>query len=386
MKGARGGGERAVSAAPRRPLRPLPAGRPRPLPSWRPCLRTTCGSSCGSTRPAEPSAPSATRPRRGTAWREYRGPRRERGASGGRASPGREALTRGLSLSRGFTFKKTSPSGGPPREPRGLVAASALREKDVNTSLSAVTSALPAAKDKNTQIQDFFPVVPGGCGVQPGPALARPREASRGPAASRQRSVSEGLRGAPAPRPAAAPVVAIGDDWDDIDDFDLSGIEKKYCRPPVLSPKGQRATPKASQRPDPRLDEPTGSSPGTVGQDTGLRSRGSPEHGETSPAAEQQPSSQQSVICLEDSAPCSGNKAAGESLWEDLSADVILDDDREEGHPGNNLFQSTSEIEENMFVFARRGLDFSEIRGSCMLVSDKQLWVRGFCLGNQQNL
>ncbi|XP_054071343.1 recQ-like DNA helicase BLM [Rissa tridactyla] len=233
----------------------------------------------------------------------------------------------------GFTFKKTSPAGGPPREPRGLVAASALREKDVNTSLSAVTSALPAAKDKNTQIQDFFPVVPGGCGVQPGPALARPREASRGPAASRQRSASEGLRGAPAPRPAAAPVVAIGDDWDDIDDFDLSGIEKKYCRPPVLSPKGQRATSKASQRPDPHLDEPTGSSPGTVGQDTGLRSCGSPEHGETSPAAEQQPSSQQSVICLEDSAPCSGNKAVGESLWEDLSADVILDDDREEGHP-----------------------------------------------------
>ncbi|NXV48094.1 BLM protein, partial [Uria aalge] len=211
-------------------------------------------------------------------------------------------------------------------------AASALREKDVNTSLSALASALPVAKDKKPQIQDFFPVVSGGCGVQPGPALARPREVSGGPAASGQRSVSEGLRGAPAPRPAAAPVVAIGDDWDDIDDFDLSGIEKKYCRPPVLSPKGQRATCKASQRPDPRLDEPPGSS-STVGQDTGLHSRSSPEHRETSPVAEQQPSSQQSVICLEDSAPYSGNKAAGESLWENLSADVILDDDREEAHP-----------------------------------------------------
>ncbi|NWU50332.1 BLM protein, partial [Dromas ardeola] len=208
-----------------------------------------------------------------------------------------------------FTFKKTSPAGGPPREPRGLPAASALREKDVNTSLSALASALPAAKDKKTQIQDFFPAVSGGCGLQPGPALSRPREASRGPAASGQRSVSEGLCGAPTPRPVAAPVIAIGDEWDDIDDFDLSGIEKKYCRPPVLSPRGQRTTCKASQRPDPRLDEPPGSSPGTVGQDTGPRSHSSLECGETSPEAEQQPSSQQSVICLEDSAPCSGNKA-----------------------------------------------------------------------------
>lgn len=36
-----------------------------------------------------------------------------------------------------------------------------------------------------------------------------------------------------------------------------------------------------------------------------------------------------------------------------------------------------------MFVFAHRGLDFSEIRGSCMLISEKQLWVHGFRLGNR---
>lgn len=150
--------------------------------------------------------------------------------------------------------------------------------------------------------------------------------------------MSEGLCGAPAPRPAAAPLIAVEDEWDDIDDFDLSGIEKKYCRAPVLSPKGQRAACKASQKSNPRRDEPPGSPSGTGGDDAGPRCQGASERGDTSPEAEQRPLSQQSVVCLEDSAPCSGNKALGEALWENLPADVILGDDREEAHPGNSSF------------------------------------------------
>ncbi|KAM7103991.1 recQ-like DNA helicase BLM isoform 1-T1 [Ciconia maguari] len=239
----------------------------------------------------------------------------------------------------GFTFKKTSLAGALPREPRGLSAASALRDKDVNVCLAALASSLPAAKDKNAQTQGFFPAVAGGRGLEQAgasPAPASSCEASKGPAASGTRSVTKGLCGAPAreagPGPAAGPVVAVEDEWDDIDDFDLSGIEKKYCRPPVLSPKGQRAARKASQRSNPRLGEPPGS-PGTVGNDTGPRSHGASEHGKTSPEAEQQPLSQQSVICLGDAAPCSSNKAVGEGLWENLPAEVILDDDGEEAHP-----------------------------------------------------
>ncbi|NXQ89451.1 BLM protein, partial [Nyctibius grandis] len=246
-----------------------------------------------------------------------------------------------------FTFKKTSPAGAGPREPRGPAAASALRDKDVNTSLAAPASPLRAAKDKRTQIPGFSPAVSGGRGL--GPACARPRETARGPAASAQRSVAEGLRGAPAreagPGPAPGPVITIEDEWDDIDDFDLSGIEKKYGRPPVLSPKGQRAACKASQRPQPRLEEPPGS-PGAVGEDTGTSGRR-----ETSPEAEPRPLSQQSLICLEDSAPCSANKAVGEGLWEDLSADVILDDDRGEAHPAaddkSGVSQKPSSDEKN---------------------------------------
>ncbi|XP_074956974.1 recQ-like DNA helicase BLM isoform X2 [Phalacrocorax aristotelis] len=252
----------------------------------------------------------------------------------------------------GFTFKKTSPSGAVPREPRGLPAASALRDKDVNTSLAALAASLPAAKNKKLQIQDFFNAAPGGGGPQPAcasPAPAVASEASRAPAPAGERS--QGLRRAPAcgaaPRPAAGPVVLVEDEWDDIDDFDLSGIEKKYCGPRVLFPKGQPAACKASQRSDSRLDEPPGSSPGTpagprahprppaspVGDEAGPRSRGASERGETPAKAEQRPLSQQSLICLEDSAPCSDSKAVDEGLWESLSADVILDDDGEEAQP-----------------------------------------------------
>ncbi|NXX56164.1 BLM protein, partial [Scopus umbretta] len=73
--------------------------------------------------------------------------------------------------------------------------------------------------------------------------------------------------------PAPAPVVTIEDEWDDIDDFDLSGLRKKSCRAPVLSPKGPQAACKASQRSAPRLGEPPGSA-GTLGNETGPRSRG----------------------------------------------------------------------------------------------------------------
>ncbi|NXS95293.1 BLM protein, partial [Jacana jacana] len=240
--------------------------------------------------------------------------------------------------SAGFTFKKTSPAGGPPREPRGLPAASALREKDVNTSSPPLAPAAPAAKDRKAQIQHFFPAASAGCSLQPSPVPARPREGSRGPGPSGQRSVSEGLRGTPVPRPAAAPVVALGDEWDDIDDFDLSGIEKKYCRPPVLSPKGPRASCRASQRPEPPCcggEELPGSCLSAVGPDAGPRVQGTSEPGQTSPEAQQQPASQQSVICLEDSAPGCDSEAVGEEdLWEDLPADGILGDEREEAQPG----------------------------------------------------
>lgn len=194
----------------------------------------------------------------------------------------------------------------------------------MNTSLSALTSPLSVSKEKKTQIQHFFPAVasPHGQGIKSSaasPTLGRPQEVSKGPLPPLKRSVSEGLQGSP------SPVIATEDEWDDIDDFDLSGVEK-YCRPPLLSSRGQQVSCVASQR----SDKPPGS-PGTAGGDHGAL-----QSGETLPEAEHLSSSQQSVICLEDAAPCSSDRAVGKDAWQDLDADAILVDGREETRPGND--------------------------------------------------
>ncbi|NWR36321.1 BLM protein, partial [Tachuris rubrigastra] len=112
------------------------------------------------------------------------------------------------------------------------------------------------------------------------------------------------------PGPAALPAVTIADEWDDIDDFDLSGIER-FCRPPALSPKGLRVPGKA--RP-----EPPGC-PGTAGR-------------EAPAEAEPRPGSQQPLICLEDS-----------------PADLVPDEDGAEPRPGNAVFEGTGELEKILF-------------------------------------
>ncbi|XP_027762300.1 basic proline-rich protein-like [Empidonax traillii] len=150
----------------------------------------------------------------------------------------------------GFTFKKAR---------GGSAAASVLRDKDVNTSLAA-PAAPPAGKAP-------------ACGSEP------PR--STGSAA-------------PAGKAGPGPAVTIGDEWDDIDDFDLSGIER-FWRPPFLPPKGPRAPGKAGPEP-----------PGC----------GGPAGAEAPPEAEPRPLSQRSVICLEDSPP-----------------GLALDEDTAEPHP-----------------------------------------------------
>ncbi|XP_042660005.1 Bloom syndrome protein isoform X2 [Tyto alba] len=221
-----------------------------------------------------------------------------------------------------FVFKKTSPAGAVPREPRGLSAASALRDKDVNTCLAALASPLAAPADKKAPVQGFLPAAaagPRGRGLEPAgasPALAASREAAKAPGKG---GGAAGPLGAPARQAGAA--VALEEEWDDIDDFDLSRIEK-HRRPPGPAPKGPRGSGEASHPSKPRRDEPPGS-PGTGGP----RSPAEPP-----PEPEQRPLSQQSLICLGGSAPCSGNEAVGESL----SADVIWVDSREEAPPVAN--------------------------------------------------
>uniref|UniRef100_A0A8B9T7K2 RecQ-like DNA helicase BLM n=1 Tax=Anas platyrhynchos TaxID=8839 RepID=A0A8B9T7K2_ANAPL len=151
----------------------------------------------------------------------------------------------------GFTFKRTAPCG---RERSG---SSALRDKDVNAE--------PAAGQRRKPGE---PLTVGGCGPASAPA----------PAA------------AGGPPPLGAPPVAADDEWDDMDDFDLSGIEKRFSKPALQTPKGQRAACKAPPRPSSRADK--------------------------LPGTEEQPSSQGSVICLEDLVHCDSDKIVGEDLQE----------------------------------------------------------------------
>ncbi|KFO73768.1 hypothetical protein N303_08277, partial [Cuculus canorus] len=127
----------------------------------------------------------------------------------------------------------------------------------------------------------------------------------------------------------SGPVITVGDDWDDIDDFDLSGIDKKYGRAQVLPAKGQRASHKGTQNVEPHLEQSL-CSPGNPGDGIAPGS-----HRDSSPEPESLPVSQQSLICL-DSPSCGDSKAVGVDVWENLSAEVILDEDRGETHPAAN--------------------------------------------------
>ncbi|XP_040426146.1 Bloom syndrome protein [Cygnus olor] len=214
----------------------------------------------------------------------------------------------------GFTFKKPAPCG---RERSG---SSALRDKDVN--------AAPAGGQRRRPAEPF---PAGGCGpttapaaLCPGPCPASRRPAEEPVGAGRRPLAAPGRAGGPPP--PGEPPVAADDEWDDMDDFDLSGIEKRFSKPAVLSPKGQRAACKAPRRPSSRIDKLSE----TVNGDAASPKPGAWEPKGTPPAEEEQHSSQGSVICLGDSVHCGGDKIVGEDLQENLTTDVTLDDEREE--------------------------------------------------------
>lgn len=185
------------------------------------------------------------------------------------------------------------------------------------------------------------PLTVGGCGPASAPAPAAlcpgscpvPRRPAEGAiAAVRRPLAAPGKAGGPPP--LGAPPVAADDEWDDMDDFDLSGIEKRFSKPALQTPKGQRAACKAPPRPSSRADK----LPGTVNGDTASPKPGAWEPKGTRPAEEEQPSSQGSVVCLGDLVHCDSDKIVGEDLQENLATGTTLDDEREDAHAGSGLF------------------------------------------------
>ncbi|XP_025963819.2 recQ-like DNA helicase BLM [Dromaius novaehollandiae] len=231
----------------------------------------------------------------------------------------------------GFTFKKRAlPASALSGECLSTPSISALKDKDVNTSLAKPFSSLSVSKDKKTKIQDFFPRTSNGQELKPSCAsqvladsledleqgLKDVRTSGRRPGHAPSQETD--------PRRLAESVITIEDEWDDIDDFDLSGIDKKYSRS-ILSPKGQTSG-KTPQRSHSSVNKLPGS-PGTVTNDTAPLKRSTSEHNEISLHDEQQCLSQRSLICLGDEVPCSSSKTAGEDLQENLSAEVISHDE-----------------------------------------------------------
>ncbi|XP_065590196.1 recQ-like DNA helicase BLM [Cyrtonyx montezumae] len=137
-----------------------------------------------------------------------------------------------------FTFRRTH--------------SPALRDKDVNTSLG-----------------------PG--------SVVRPKDVRVGPPGARTALLGPGGSSGPIPGAlsASGPAASAGDEWDDIDDFDLSGFEKKLSRPAVLPLKG------------PRAPQGSGLCVSSVQGDVGPQERGDEVHC----------SSQGSLICVGDVGP-----------------------------------------------------------------------------------
>ncbi|XP_021262909.1 Bloom syndrome protein isoform X2 [Numida meleagris] len=189
-----------------------------------------------------------------------------------------------------FTFRKThSPAAGP----------AALRDKDVNTSLGPGGAARP--KELRAGPLGSRPALPGPAGSS-GPVPGAP----------------------PCPVPVPGPAASVGDEWDDMDDFDLSGFEKKFSRPAVLSPKG----PRTPQGPGLCVSKARGGA--------GPQERGAKVHCS-------QGSSQGSIICVGDTrAP---------------TAAVVLDNEREEAHAATNERSGESQELSNGEKSSRLELD-----------------------------
>ncbi|XP_010223783.1 PREDICTED: pro-cathepsin H [Tinamus guttatus] len=211
----------------------------------------------------------------------------------------------------GFTFKKRAlPGSAPSAECLGTPSSSALKDKDVNASLSKPFPCPAASKDKNIKIQEFFPRAPSGqelkppCASQVVPASLEGLQHGSGDVPA------HGARTGRAHEAAPAALVTVEDEWDDIDDFDLSGVDKKYSRP-ILSPKGQSSS-KTAQRSRSPVKKVTSSA-------------AAPSACERDEASldDEQGLSQGSLICLGDVVPCNSGRAAGKDPQENLPTEVI---------------------------------------------------------------
>ncbi|XP_014456640.2 recQ-like DNA helicase BLM [Alligator mississippiensis] len=259
----------------------------------------------------------------------------------------------------GFTFKKKTLGNAVSVSLSGATNVSALKEKDVNTSLNKPIASLPASKDKQIKINDIFVQASKEQEIQQlcedqvsTTSLGCLQQISNDLPAPAKKNVSSEPCDTPFQKVdyscSADSVITIEDDWDDIDDFDLSAKQKSYSKPLVLSPKSQivktSKTLQISNSPTNRLSRASR----TVSREQGLSKPCPSENGVKLQSDRLPDLSESSLIYIDllpdDSIPNNRKKTLCEDLQEELSAETILDDKKEETCTADRKKQNNGKV------------------------------------------
>nr|XP_032650178.1 Bloom syndrome protein-like [Chelonoidis abingdonii] len=260
----------------------------------------------------------------------------------------------------GFTFKKKSALGNAVSiNCFSVRKSSALKEKDVNTSQTKSVASFPTSKDKLIKINDLFEKTSKqheieqlhlnwvslnsfDCSQQVSNDLPPRKEenVSKKPGDSASQKVDYNC--------SDDAIITIEDDWDDIDDFDISG-KQKNSKPLVLSPKNPIVKPSKTLQISNSCTVRLSNASRTVNSEQRLSKHCPSENDEKSLNDKQPALSNRSLICLDVSVPNDCKRLLDEDLQEKkLSTETILSDKKEETHTAlsKNQYNGKQKINE----------------------------------------
>ncbi|XP_067411536.1 recQ-like DNA helicase BLM isoform X2 [Emydura macquarii macquarii] len=247
--------------------------------------------------------------------------------------------------SAGFTFKKkTAPGNAVSIDCFSVTKNSALKEKDVNTSQTKSVDFLSSSKDKQIKTNDFFEKTSKRqeiqqlcpkwvslnsleCSQQVSNDLPRRKEenVSKKSCDSASQKIDHNC--------SDDSVITIEDDWDDMDDFDISGKQKNNSKPLVLSPKSQIVKRSKALQISSSYTVRLSKASRTVNCEQQLSKCCPSENDEKSLNDKQPDLSNRSLVCLDVSEPNDCKILVDEELQEkNLSTETILNDKKEETH------------------------------------------------------
>uniref|UniRef100_A0A8C8R6N6 DNA 3'-5' helicase n=1 Tax=Pelusios castaneus TaxID=367368 RepID=A0A8C8R6N6_9SAUR len=248
----------------------------------------------------------------------------------------------------GFTFKKkTAPGNAVSIDCFSVTKSCALKEKDVNTFLTKSVESLPSSKDKQVKINDCFEKTPKRQEIQQlcpdwvsVNSLECSQQDSNDSSCRKEENVSKKSCDFASQKVdhnySDDSVITIEDDWDDIDDFDISGRQKNNSKSSVLSPKSQIVKPSKACQISNSYTGRLSKASRTVHREQ-RPSKCCPSEDDEKSLNDKQPDlSNGSLVCLDVSVPNACKKLLGEELQEKkLPTETILNDKKEETYSGN---------------------------------------------------